>query len=773
MKNCLKKIDFKEITEILNEYDIERYYDNSQELPDSSVLSEKLSEYVNISEIKPKAVLGIDLYKYGSYADFEQTLIPFIFKLLFEEALKLCIESNQYLFQKYTDKKIREAFISIGDGGYLIFDNPLHALVYAINFDMVQRAYNSYHIYPKLRKIVGGISNRYAITYEKLYAFDNNYYGRSIINNARILSRDHLNRCLLSHNTYDWFLLNMDGIENLQLINLYDIDTTYEFANYDSSLIETGKNIIINKDYSRNSGIINSDILKIGTIQSKESLLNRLCHNTTILIIIDLYQVKSFYLWYMAYRYGNRTQITYLPDSVDQYVGQDDPVRVYDAFIDALGSEGLGIKLDENSVGNSSYHPLTMLKILTYGYSYGWRSSRKLERALHHNLSFIWLAGGLKPDHKTISSFRKENKEALKNVLTQCARMCIKLNLIEGNTLFVDGSKFRANAGNSQTKSKQTWEKYRDQVDEKISSLLEECQKVDKNEKESLVAIEKALKSKKKLKEKIDELLLDIKNEETINGTDPDCKIMKGRQGSHTGYNSQITTDGAYGLITSTDVSTSKNDLNQLGKQIENTEKALGKISKNVCADAGYSNVDVLKPMVDSGKMVVVPTSKQAQKETKEEPFGKQAFIYNAEKEIYICPAGKELYRSYQMKNDNKIVYRVKNKTTCLNCTYFGVCTKSSRGRSLNRLINEETKELLEDVYESKEGQKIYEKRKMVAELPFGHIKRNLGAGAFLLRGLDGAKAELSLLATCFNIARLVTIMGGVRPMIEKLRYIE
>ena len=104
----------------------------------------------------------------------------------------------------------------------------------------------------------------------------------------------------------------------------------------------------------------------------------------------------------MAYKYGTRKQITFLPDSIEKYVSEDDPVRVYDAFIDAINLNELGLEINSSNVGNSSYDPVAMLKVLVYGYSYGWRSSRKLERALYHNLSFIWLAGGLKPDHKTM-----------------------------------------------------------------------------------------------------------------------------------------------------------------------------------------------------------------------------------------------------------------------------------------------------------------------------------------------------------------------------------
>jgi len=472
----------------------------------------------------------------------------------------------------------------------------------------------------------------------------------------------------------------------------------------------------------------------------------------------------------MAYRYGNRTQVTLLPDSIERYVGADDPVRVYDAFINALRPEQLGLPLKDNSVGNASYDPQAMLKILVYGYSYGWRSSRKLERALHHNLSFIWISGGLKPDHKTISEFRRNNKAVLKKTLTQCARMCMKLNLIEGNTLFVDGSKFRANAGKRQTRSTETWEKYRSHIEQRITKLLEECEHTDESEKENLVSINKELRSKKKLKTKIDQLLQEIEGDKNINGTDPDCKIMKGRQGSHAGYNCQIVTDQSHGLIVSTDVTASNNDLNQLNSQIQKADEILEKASENICADAGYSSVDDIKPLIDQGKTVIVPNNQQAKRETKQAPFDKQAFRYDPQRDTYECPMGEQMRRAYQRKDSSRIDYRMQNPKACIACEHYGVCTNAKHGgRRISRLVNETTKEDLEKIYESERGQEIYEQRKMQVEHPFGHLKRNLGAGAFLLRGLSGVKAELSVLGTCFNIARMITIMGGVRPLMQKI----
>ena len=214
----------------------------------------------------------------------------------------------------------------------------------------------------------------------------------------------------------------------------------------------------------------------------------------------------------MAYRYGNREQLQLLPQSIEEYVASDDPVRVYDAFVESLDIEELGIVLEENKVGNTSYYPRSMIKLLVYGTSYGKRSSRKLERATYHNFSFIWLMGGLTPDHKTIARFRKDNRNAIKKILKQCAMLCIKLGLIEGNTLFVDGSKIRANAGIKNTWTQARCEKYLKHLDIRIESILSECEEVDVREEgdQSLVKLKDELKDKKALKSKIEAVMKEL-----------------------------------------------------------------------------------------------------------------------------------------------------------------------------------------------------------------------------------------------------------------------
>jgi transposase len=469
----------------------------------------------------------------------------------------------------------------------------------------------------------------------------------------------------------------------------------------------------------------------------------------------------------MAYKYGNREQLTMFPESISSYISEEDPVRVYDVFIDAINLNTIGINKSENKIGSSAYDPQTMLKILVYAYSYGWKSSRKIERALHHNLSFIWLAGGLKPDHKTLSNFRKKHKKAFKKLLYQCARVCYDLELIVGNCLFVDGSKMRANAGKDQTKSKQGWEDQKTKVEKRIASLMQEIEEVDKENEVSLVKLKKELTSKKRLQEKIGGLLDQMDKEESqkINGTDPEAHLMKGRQGSHPSYNTQLTSDGQHGLIVNLEATQSKNDLNQLKKQVDQSDKILGHVSQTIVADAGYSSIEDIAPLMEE-KTIVVPTKEQVVEERRnrnDNPFLKSKFSYNEKKDEYTCPLGKSLKRKEVDKKRNRIKYGMKDAKDCQRCKHFGECTKSKKGRSIWRLQLEKAKDNQKMIYESERGQELFKQRKAKVEHQFGHIKNNLGFKSFLLRGLEGANAELGIYGTCFNIRRLITIFGGVK----------
>lgn len=475
----------------------------------------------------------------------------------------------------------------------------------------------------------------------------------------------------------------------------------------------------------------------------------------------------------MAYKIGNRMQQTFLPNTIDDYVGPRDPVRVYDAFVEALDFHSLGIST-EPQPGADEYYPKQMLKLLIYGYSYGIRSSRRLERACYHNLSFQWLMAGQKPDYRTIARFRSKHKEAIKKVLKQCVRICMDLDLIEGNTLLTDGSKFRANASINNTWTKEKCEKYLKKINERIDQLLDECEKVDREEdqQESLVQLKKKIQNKEKLVEKIKQVMhtLEKSNKRSINSTDPDSIKTKGPQGTHSSYNMQMNVDEKHGLIVHAEAVCQSNDLNQLNDQLKKSSENLNKKPENSCADSGYHDVEDLEK-IDKNIRLIVPSKKQAQKENARyplRPFHKEQFQYDKDKDEYICPEGKRLkYAGIAFNNPRKRAYKA-NKQNCRACAHFGTCTKSQDGRKVVRLKEEEFKEHLEAVYKTQQAQQIYKLRKQKVEPPFGHLKRNLAAGQFMLRGKPKVDAETSILTSCFNIARMITIIG-IPELILKL----
>lgn len=476
----------------------------------------------------------------------------------------------------------------------------------------------------------------------------------------------------------------------------------------------------------------------------------------------------------MAFRQGNRNQQTFLPLAIDQYISADDPVRAYDAFVDHLNLNELGFNTNDRQVGNASYDPRSMLKLLIYGYAYGWRSSRKLERATHHNLSFKWLLGGLIPDHKTIAEFRRRHKKGLAQVLKSCARLCMELNLIAGNTLFLDGSKIRGNASIDHSWNKKRCQQKLKNIDQRIAAILEECEKADQNEADSTsqVKMSKELADQESLKSKVKSILTTIEeeNRQQVNTTDQDAVRIHSRQGNHAGYNAQCVVDNQNGMIVNTDVVSESSDIKQFANQIDQANEVLGNSCKVACSDAGYNDYGELKKIVAQKIKVVIPSQQQANHSSLS-PFDKANFKYNQKKNYYLCPCKKRLMHIGFDVQKRAHSYRIENPNDCLQCIYFGQCTKSLKGRVLKRYANEEVRNHLVKQYNTKASQRIYSQRKEKAERPFGHIKRNMNVQSFLLRGRAGVNAEMAILATCFNLSRMMKLLG-INKTLKKLKKI-
>ncbi len=234
---------------------------------------EMVAELVDFKNDRPKAVLGIDIYHYSGYPEPQQTMVPFLFMLLYRKTCELCIGQESFLFQKYKGGgKLEKHFISTGDGGFQIFETPLHAIAFAINFSVVLRAYNAFNFYPALREVVGELNLRYAITYDTVFYFENNFYGTSIINNSRMLSKDSLNRILIDDNTHRWFMENISGVENLQVLTLKQVAKLPGFSGYLGAYLK--KPSVNGMFVDKYCSVTASDIMKIGTITAKSTRLS-------------------------------------------------------------------------------------------------------------------------------------------------------------------------------------------------------------------------------------------------------------------------------------------------------------------------------------------------------------------------------------------------------------------------------------------------------------------------------------------------------------------
>ncbi|MBM9547407.1 hypothetical protein JWG40_10290 [Leptospira sp. 201903074] len=270
----IKKLTLNEIEIELAKYDIKRNYSSFSE--DDNGFD--LNYLTSLIETEKKSILGIDIYQYSQFEEPFQHYIPIIFKILMNVTIASITKYDSLLFQKHIiDSKLKIHFIDTGDGGFFVFDNPLLSLAFAIHFQEALTNYNTYHLYRKLRINIGEIYLRFSITHDTLFQLDNNFYGASIINNSRILSKDKLNRCLYDQNTHDWFLKYFNGIDQLAYISDKDLRKVAVFKDYNfenlskielSALSKQGSNGI------QTYGIQNVYSQKIGLIKSKNKFIS-------------------------------------------------------------------------------------------------------------------------------------------------------------------------------------------------------------------------------------------------------------------------------------------------------------------------------------------------------------------------------------------------------------------------------------------------------------------------------------------------------------------
>ena len=232
---------------------------------------EPLSSLFIGDKYKEHAIAGVDIYEYSKYPEHIQRLIPFTYELISKKTLRECRTLDKYVFQKFNNEE-DFPIIPTGDGGFHIFETPLHALFFIFHLESNTKLFNAYEFHPELRRITGQINLRYSITFDKIFKTKDNYFGPAIITNSRILKKDKLNRLLIDSNCYEWFLENISGIETLKLITLERLSSNRHFAEYKKEPMKS-KCFLLNRNTSSDV-IIRSDVVKIGNIKSKNSTID-------------------------------------------------------------------------------------------------------------------------------------------------------------------------------------------------------------------------------------------------------------------------------------------------------------------------------------------------------------------------------------------------------------------------------------------------------------------------------------------------------------------
>jgi transposase len=467
----------------------------------------------------------------------------------------------------------------------------------------------------------------------------------------------------------------------------------------------------------------------------------------------------------MNHRTGlSRQQTLLFPETLDEYVCAENPVRFLEAFVGSLDLHALGFaKAIPEPTGRPPYHPADLLKLYLYGYLHRIRSSRLLERECHRNVELIWLLGKLAPDFKTIADFRKDHLGPLRAVCRQFTVLCRKLELFGGELLGIDGSKLAAVNSREANYNEKKLQQRLAEIDAQIQAYLKALEESDAQEADRPVAL-----SREQLQEKITQLQerkdwyegleveLEASEEKQISLTDPEARRMHTTPGSVVGYNAQVAVDAKHKLIAAQDVTNEVTDVRQLASMAEQAKENLQVDQAEVLADTGYYNAADVSRCVEQGLTPYVPKA-DTSANTAQGLYGKSRFQYDAPKDVYVCPAGQELTYRFETYELGRVI-RYYRASGCKTCALRSACTRNKANRTITREENEHLMEAMAArVKAHPEKMKL---RKALCEHPFGTIKRWFGYTHFLLKGLEKVRTEWSLITLCYNLKRVLKLVS-------------
>ncbi|MDQ1327499.1 MAG: hypothetical protein QG641_782 [Candidatus Poribacteria bacterium] len=425
----------------------------------------------------------------------------------------------------------------------------------------------------------------------------------------------------------------------------------------------------------------------------------------------------------MAYLRGeSRYQTNFSITCLDDFINENNSVRAIDAFVNVLDLKENGFEIYQpKSQGQCPYDRKDLLKLHIYGYMNGIRSSRKLETESKRNIDVMWLINKLTPDHGTISSFVKDNKDAFRSILKKFSLLLKGWGLIDGKLIAIDGTKLRANNSKKNYLTLESIDKRIEYIEKQIDEYMKEL------EYSSNETINKSITKDinvEEIKEKIqiyEQRKEDYKNAQKdmkakglkqVSITDPDSRGMKNNGKGEVCYNVQTAVDSKNCLIADCEVVNDINDLNQLSNMSTNAKKALNKRKLTVVADTGYYNTQEIKKCIDK-KIKVYIKKPKANNQTGDDAYRKDKFTYIPEDDKYICPEGMELpFSEYTTKNAVK--YKRYKGTQCQNCSKKSLCTQAKDGRNIQRLPDEDIIEKV--IADTKNNTNIYKKRRCIVD---------------------------------------------------------
>jgi transposase len=472
----------------------------------------------------------------------------------------------------------------------------------------------------------------------------------------------------------------------------------------------------------------------------------------------------------------DRSQTTLLPDCVDDYVGQANPVRAIDAFIDMLDLAALGFDVEPDAPGRPGYHPAAILRIYVYGYLNQVQSSRRLERECARNLELIWLTGRLKPDFKTIADFRKDNGPAIRKVCRQFVALCRDIDLLDASIVAIDGSKFKAVNAKSKSYTREKLRRRMAEIDTAIDRYMGELDRADEVVTKTgmlapdarLARVIKKLAHYRKEGAALQaiEQRMDSTGETQVSLTDPDCRAMAttSKQPRVVGYNVQSVVETKHHLIVAHEVTNLGYDREALSMMAHAAKDVMATDEIEAIADKGYDSGEEIVAAEKVGIAVTVPKPNTSNAGAVGR-FDKADFVYDSDRDAYRCPAGEWLTHHFTSELDGKMM-RSYWTTACESCAVKHRCT-TGKERRVRRWEHEAILERVQKRIDD-DPSKIPLRSKTV-EHPFGTIKAWMGATHFKMKRMENVATEMALHVLAYNMTRVMTILG-VPQLVKAMR---